>query len=117
MDELTKLQEEIVLITSDIKSIENSPCEDCSYSTFRRIVLRHEETKECQKQVDTLKNMEHNEKIISAILKHLKCDIQTIASIRMISKILVKRGEIRLHELEHKINSDDRPCGETHFTA
>ena len=45
MDELTKLQKEIVLITSDIKSIENSPCEDCTYSTFRRIVLRHEETK------------------------------------------------------------------------
>ena len=117
MDELTKLQDEIVLLTSDIESIENSPCEDCTYSISRNIVLRHEETKEFQKQVDTLKNMEHNEKIISAILKHLKCDIQTIASIRMISKILVKRGEIRLHELEHKINSDDRPCGEIHFTA
>ena len=117
MDELTKLEDEIVLIISDIKLIENSPCEDCTYSISRNIVLRHEETEKFQKQVDTLKNMEHNEKIISAILKHLKCDIQTIASIRMISKILVKRGEIRLHELEHKINSDDRPCEEIHFTA
>ena len=117
MDELTKLQEEIALITSDIKSIENSPCEDCSYSTFRRIVLRHEETKECQKYVDILKTMEQNEKIISDILKHLKCDVQIIAATRMISKILVKRGEIRLHELEHRINTDNRSCGEIHFTT
>ena len=117
MDELTKLQNEIALITSDIKSIENSPCEDCTYSTFRRIVIRHEETKECQKQVDILKNMEHNEKIQLAILKHLKCNIQITSAIRMITKILLKRGEIRLYELEHKINSDGKSCGEIHFTT
>ena len=61
----------------------------------------HEETKECQKQVDTLKNMEHNEKIISAIFEHLKCDIQIIAAIIMIieyEKLITSRAQSKAEE-------------------
>ena len=83
MDELNKLQDEIALIPSDIESVENSLCEDCSYSTFRRLILRHEETRECQRQINTLKHLEYDVKIVSAI--------------RMIANVLIKRGEIRIH--------------------
>ena len=103
MDELNKLKDEIALITSDIESIENSQCEGCSYFTFRRLILRHEESRECQRQVNTLPHFEYNVKIVSAI--------------RMIANVLIKRGEIRIHELENKIKSNGKSCGETHFTT
>lgn len=88
MDELYKLKDEIVLITSDIESNENSLCEDCTYSTFRRLIIRHEESRECQKQVDALPYLEYDVKIVSGI--------------RVIANVLIQSGKIRTHVLENK---------------
>ena len=57
MDELNNLNDELALIISDIKSIENSQCVNCSYLTFRMLLLTQEESIEGQKQVNTSKQV------------------------------------------------------------
>ena len=104
MDEITKLNDELKQITLDIESIENSECEDCSYSILRKLILRHENVRKCQKDIRTI--------------KHLKCDFYTVSAIRVLMKDLIKRGEIRIHELEKmQVTDSFKPCGETHLTT
>ena len=107
MDELNKLKDEIALTTSDLESIENSQCEDCSYSALRTLILRHENARECHRQVNNS--------------KHLECDTKTVSAIRMIMIDLIKRGNIRIQELENElkneIGNNGNSCRETHFTT